>query len=159
MAEIVGLVASLITLAGATAKLAETLLKAVNILQSAQMEARYIAMDISTLSSTLTQLSQVLEISHSKTDKLREITAVLIVACKTLIEDLTELIGDPGPYNAAQRRIMMPYLKLRFRWVMNGPKVTFLKSLVDSFKTTTILLVSTMNLATAHQRGAPDSIR
>jgi hypothetical protein len=33
------------------------------------------------------------------------------------------------------------------------------KSLVDSFKTTVIVLVSTMNLAVAVQQNAPESIR
>ena len=42
--------------------------------------------------------------------------------------------------------------------MMNGPKVMFMESLVDSCKTTIILLVSTMDLATALHRHAPGSI-
>ena len=159
MAEIIGLAASLITLAGASAQLARTLLEVANVIKSAEYEARLIAADISVFSSSLTQLSMVVDLPHSKTEKLREITVVLIAACRTLIEDLKMLIGEPVQRDTARLAFTMSLLRFRLRWMKVGPKVMFVKSLVDSFKTTIIVLVSTMNLAVMLQRDAPESIR
>ncbi|KAF2819785.1 hypothetical protein CC86DRAFT_471868 [Ophiobolus disseminans] len=159
MAEVIGLVASIITLGAASAELANTLLKVVNIIESAEYEMRLIATDILVFSHSLTQLSKVVELAHPETHKLREITEVLITACNILIEDLRALIGDPLPYHTARRALLMPYLRLRFRWMTNGPKVMFIKSLLDSFKTTILLLVSTMDLATALHHNAPEPIK
>ncbi|KAF7567831.1 Trichoplein multi-domain protein [Pyrenophora tritici-repentis] len=98
-------------------------------------------------------------LSCPETDKLREITVVLIAACTTLIEDLTLLISDPLPPNSARRAFLMPVVRLCFRWLMNRSRVIFVKSIVDSFKTTIILLVSTMDLATKIHRNVPYSTR
>jgi hypothetical protein len=159
MAEVIGLAASILTLAGASAQLARTLLKVANIIESAEYEARLIAADISVFSSSLAQLRKVLDLVCPETDKLREITVVLISACTTLIEDLTLLIGDPIPLNSARRAFPMPLLRLRFRWLMNGSKIMFVKSMVDSFKTTIILLVSTMDLATEIHHNTSESTK
>ena len=159
MAEIIGLAASLITLAGASAQLARTLLEVANVIKSAEYEARLIAANISVFSSSLTQLSMVVDLPHSKTEKLREITVVLIGACQTLIEDLRMLIGEPFQHDPSRRAFTISLIRFRFRWMKVGPKVMFVKSLVDSFKTTIIVLVSTMNLAVVLQRDAPESIR
>ncbi|KAI4940452.1 hypothetical protein J4E86_010832 [Alternaria arbusti] len=158
MAEVIGLVASLITLAGASAQLARTLLDVANVIKSAEYEARLIAADINVFSSSLTQLSMVVDTPHIKTEKLREITVVLIAACKTLIEDLKMLIGEPVQQDPARRAFIISLIQFRFRWIKVGPKVMFVKSLVDSFKTTILVLVSTMNLAVVLERNAPDSI-
>ncbi|KAF2676202.1 hypothetical protein K458DRAFT_424945 [Lentithecium fluviatile CBS 122367] len=158
MAEIIGLTASLITLAGTGAKLADTLLKVANIIKSAECEASMLAADIQIFSASLTQLSKVLEASHPATTQLRDITVVLINACKALIEELRILIGDPLPYMSTGRSFSIAILRLRFRWLIHSAKVTFLKSLIDSFKFTTLLLVSSMDLATALHRHAPESI-
>jgi hypothetical protein len=159
MAEVIGLAASLITLAGASAQLARTLLEVANVIKSAEYEARLIAADINVFSMSLTQLSMAVDLSNSRTEKLREITAVLIAACKTLIEDLRMLIGEPLQYDPSRRAFTMSMIRFRFRWMKVGPKVMFFKSLIDSFKTTTIVLVSTMNLAVVLQQDAPGSIR
>jgi len=159
MAEVIGLVASLITLAGASAQLARTLLDVANVIKSAEYEARLIAADINVFSSSLTQLSMVVDTPNIKTEKLREITVVLIAACKTLIEDLKMLIGEPVQHDPARRAFTISMVRFRFRWMKVGPKVMFVKSLIDSFKTTIIVLVSTMNLAIVLERNAPESIR
>jgi len=159
MAEIIGLAASLITLAGASAQLARTLLEVANVIKSAEYEARLIAADISVFSSSLTQLSMVVDTPHIKTEKLREITVVLIAACKTLIKDLRMLIGEPVLHDLTRCAFIISLIQFRFRWIKVGPKVMFVKSLVDSFKTTILVLVSTMNLAVVLERNAPDSIR
>jgi hypothetical protein len=158
MAEIIGLTASLITLAGTGAKLADTLFKVANVIKSAEYEARLLAADIQIFSSSLTQLSKVLEWSHPATIQLGDITVVLINACKALIAELHLLIGDPLPYCSTNRPFSIAIIRFRFKWFMHGAKVTFLKSLIDSFKFTTLLLVSTMDLATAFHRHAPGSI-
>jgi hypothetical protein len=159
MAEVIDLAASILTLAGASAQLAKTLLKVANIVECAEYEARLIAADISVFSCVLFQLRKVLDLACTETDKLREITVVLIAACKTLIEDLTLLIRAQIPSDPARRKYHMPVLRLGFRWLINESKIMFVKSLVDSFKTTIILLVTTMDLATEIHRNAPDSTK
>jgi len=101
----------------------------------------------------------IVDVPHCRTEKLREITVVLIAACRTLIEDLNMLIGEPVQRDTARLAFTMPILRFRLRWMKVGPKVMFVKSLIDSFKTTIIVLVSTMNLAVVLERNAPESIR
>jgi hypothetical protein len=110
------LAVSIITHVGASAGLARTLLKVANMIKSTKYEAQLTAADISVFSCSLTQLSTVVEIAHPETDRLCGITAVLLTACKTLIQDLTELIGDPLSYKTNHHRaFVIQNLQIRFK--------------------------------------------
>jgi hypothetical protein len=159
MAEIIAFTASLITLAGVGAKLAETLRNVVNTLRSAEYEVGLIAADISIFACSLTQLSKIIsnrEIPEAK--RLHEIVDVLIPACSALIDELKKLIGDPMDFRM-KHSLWMRVLSIRFKWLVQGPKVAFIKSLVESFKSTLIFLVSTMDLAVVIHQDAQYEVR
>jgi hypothetical protein len=159
VAEIIAFTASLITLAGVGAKLADTLRNVVNTLRSAEYEAELIAADISTFACLLTQLSKIIsdrEIPEAK--QLHEIVEVLIPACSVLIDELKKLIGDPMDFRI-KHSLWMRVLSIRFKWLVQRPKVAFVKSLVESLKLTLVFLVSTMDLAVVIHQGAQYDIR
>lgn len=159
MAEIIGFTASLITLAGVGAKLADTLRNTVNTLRSAEYEAGMIAADISIFTCSLTQLSKIISDREvPEAERLHEIVGVLIPTCSALIEELQKLIGDPMDFRV-RNPLWMRALGLRFKWLVQGPKVAFIKNLMESFKLTLIFLVSAMDLAVVIHQDAQYEIR
>lgn len=155
MAEIVGFTASLVTLAGLGAKLADTLRNTVSTLRSAEYEAGIITADISIFACSLTQLSKIIS-DHDvpEAERLHEIVGVLIPACSALIGELQKLIGDPMDLRM-RNSLWLRALGVRFKWLLQGSKVAFVKNLMESFKMTLILLVSAMDLAVVIQKDAP----
>jgi hypothetical protein len=152
-------VASLIGIASLGAKVSLTLHKVASTLQSAQADARLIAADISIFTCTLTQLSKT--ISHCNVPEaaqLFEIAQVLVPACSALVNELQKLIGNTDLYQM-KGAFWMQILALRFRWLLNGPKVAFVKSLLESFKSTLVLLVSTMDLAVVMHQDAKYDVK
>lgn len=140
-------VASLIGIASLGAKESITLHQVVSTLKSAQNDARLIAADISIFTCTLTQLSKTISNCNvPEAAQLFEIAQVLVPACSALINELHKLIGNTELYQM-KGAFWMHVLSLRFRWLLNGPKVAFVKSLLESFKSTLVLLISTMDLA------------
>lgn len=69
------------------------------------------------------------------------------------------LNGEPIQLDTAQHTFAITLLRFRLRWMKVGPRVVYVNSLVDSFKATIILPVSTMKLAVAVQQNAPEAIR
>lgn len=150
-------VASLIGIASLGAKVSLTLHQVVSTLQSAQNDARLISADISIFTCTLTQLSKTISSCNvPEAAQLFEIAQVLVPACSALVNELHKLIGNTELYQM-KGSFWMHVLALRFRWLLNGPKVAFVKSMLDSFKSTLVLLISTMDLAVGiHQNAQYD---
>ncbi|KAJ4357665.1 Vesicle-Associated Membrane Protein 8 [Didymosphaeria variabile] len=152
-------VASLIGIAGLGAKVSITLHKVVSTLNSAQNDARLIAADISIFTCTLTQLSKTIsDCNVPEAAQLFEIAQVLVPACSTLVHELQRLIGNTELYQM-KGAFSVHLLALRFKWLLNGPKVTFVKSLLESFKSTLVLLISTMDLAVVMHQDAQSDVK
>ncbi|PVH90590.1 hypothetical protein DM02DRAFT_429900 [Periconia macrospinosa] len=162
MAEIIGLTASLITLAGLGTKLAKTLRDATDALNSADHEAHLIAADISIFASSLVQLSKTLPMVANydipEAEKLLEVTEVLVLACSSLVDELQRYIGDPVVLRM-KGGMWMRALGWHFKWFFQMAKVAFVKRLMESFKSTLVFLVPTMDLAVGIQQDAQHEVR
>jgi hypothetical protein len=153
MAE-VALIGSIIGLAGTCAKYALYLYTIADDIGSAGKEARTFATEISLFSQSLSAVSKSLERKSGKNDRLVEIAIVVTKACESLLEDLQALIGDltlaPPNFTSLYKRI---------KWVFQKPKICALRVSIESFKSTLILLVATIDSAEASYRTAPELIR
>jgi len=154
MAEAIGLVASIVALAGAGAKIALTLYDVADSIGSAGKEARLIATEVSLFSQSLNAVSKSLGRSSGENGCLKEIARVVTKACESLLEELrsllTELLSLPRSKSAS-------YCK-RIKWIFKKPKVCAIRASIESFKATLILLVATMDSAEASYKNAPEFI-
>lgn len=162
MAEIIGLTASLITLAGLGAKLSKTLRDASDTLNSGAEEARLLSADISVFAMALTQLSKMIPMLSTlevpETQHLQELVEVLIPACLSLVDELSKYIGDPAMLKR-KGNVWVRALGWHFRWFSQRPRVMFVKALMESFKSTTTLLLAVMDLAVVIHQGAQHDVR
>lgn len=174
MAEL-GLVASIIALAGTGAKISLTLFAVADSIGSAARDARTIAREISGFSNALAAMSRCLERKTARSEQLREIALVLAEDCKTLLTDMTSLLGELASVqqagvegNARGTRVnsmgssalgRVRSLPARVAWVFQKPKVVFMRSAVESFKSTLVLLVSSMDYAEAAEKHAPPAVQ
>jgi hypothetical protein len=153
MAEI-GLVASIIGLAGAGAKLALILFQIADSIGSAGREARAVATEVSLFSQSLNAVSKCLEKKHEERNCLNEIAVVVTKACESLLDDLRAVLKQLAP---SARFTFLTYCH-RVRWILQKPKVNAMRSSVESFKSTLILLVTTMDSVEATHHNAPSAI-
>lgn len=159
MAEI-GLVSAIIALAGAGAKLGIQLYAIADSVGSAGREARMIAAEVSVFSQSLTALSKTLERRTSEGERLQEIAQSLLNGCQAVLLQLSELTAELAPvsYSKFQHGAVMS-LVARVKWLLQKPKVEFIRRSIDSFRSTLILLVTSMDLTEALDRKAPEEIK
>ncbi|ORY12802.1 hypothetical protein BCR34DRAFT_283533 [Clohesyomyces aquaticus] len=149
------LAASIFTLAKAATKLPDTLRIAISIIRSAESESRAIAADIQSFSLYLTQASKLVEdLDAAQTKTLHEISTILVPACHALIHKLEHLIGPLMPFGA-KRGLVAQWVRFYYAWIVNRRDVAFIRELIESFKSTLGLLLTTMTLAVAIHREAP----
>ena len=153
MAE-VGIAASIITLAGAFANLGMTFYSV------ADREARVIANKISLYSHSLTALSKLLDRQTSESIQLSDVARNLITVSESVLAHLSRLTRDlvPKRSSKAQKSTMSNFVA-RVGWLLRKPKVVFIRSSIESFKATLVLLVATMDYTEAVDRKASESIR
>jgi hypothetical protein len=154
MAEAVALVASIVGLAGTGAKLALQLYTIADGIGSAGAEARSIAKEITLFSQSLTAVSKSLERDGNADMRLHEIAKAVVEAAEGLVTDLQCLVEDLRPKSTTT---MASYVK-RIKWVLKKSKVQMMRSSVESFKTTLILLVATIDSVQARQTHQSSSV-
>jgi predicted NACHT family NTPase len=93
MAEF-GLITSITTVAGASAKLSLTLFQLADSIGSAGHEARLVGTEISLFSQSLNAVSKSLGRQSAESARLQEIAVVLYDACRGLLKDLKTLLED-----------------------------------------------------------------
>ncbi|KAK3625329.1 hypothetical protein LTR56_020494 [Elasticomyces elasticus] len=157
MAEVLGLVSAILTLAGAGANLGMTLYTIADGVGSAGREARLIADEVSLFSQALTALSKSLERRTSQSARLHIIAQELSESCQAALVELSALAKDLSLSGGKKRR-KLPVLVAKIKWMLQKPTVAFLRSSISSFKSTLILLVASMDYTEAVDRYAPDSI-
>ncbi|KAK5674309.1 hypothetical protein LTS10_012893 [Elasticomyces elasticus] len=157
MAEVLGLVSAILTLAGAGAKLGMTLYTIADGVGSAGREARLIADEVSLFSQALTALSKSLERRTSQSARLHTIAQELSVSCQAALVELSALAEELSLSGGKKRR-KLPTLVAKIKWMLQKPKVVFLRSSISSFKSTLILLVASMDYTEAVDRYAPENI-
>lgn len=145
---------SMVGLAGAGAKLALVLFQIADSIGSAGKEARAVATEVSLFSQSLTAVSRCLEKKSDEQTALRRIALVVTEACESLLDDLRAvlkyLVTSPGSNFAAYCG--------RVQWILRRPKVNAMRRSVESFKSTLVLLIATMDSVEATHHQAPDTI-
>ena len=154
MAEVVGLVASIIGIAGAGAKLALALYQFADAIGSAGHEARTIATEVSLFSQSLSAVSKSLDRKSSKDESLKDVAEAVTKACHSLIEDLRLFLKELLP----TRKSTFDTYSKRVKWVLRKPKVRSLRSSIESVKSTLTLLVASVDTAEASRTHAPETI-
>lgn len=160
MAE-VGLVGCIISLAGVGAKLGIQLYAIADGVGSAGREARLIAAEVSVFSHSLTALSKSLRRPTSESSRLQEIAESLLVSCNAVLDQLSEIVCELAPLRpgSGSSRRTVANLLARLKWMLQKPKVVFIRDSIDSFKSTLILLVMSMDFTEALDRHAPEEIK
>jgi hypothetical protein len=153
MAEI-GLAAAIVGLAGAAVKLSMTLFEVADAVGSAGRQARMVATEVSLLSQALRELSRGLKKKISKRRSIEKTTRQLVRSCRRLISDLrTSLQGiAPTEYHT-------PKFLARVKWLFAKDKVDYVRSSLESLKSTLLLLVASIDFADAEKREKPKETR
>ncbi|KAL9615634.1 MAG: hypothetical protein Q9160_009361 [Pyrenula sp. 1 TL-2023] len=155
MAEI-GLVASIIGVAGAGAKVSLTLFQIANALGSAADEVRFIAADTNALSLVLTNLSNVLRVRRAiAASEGEEIAGATLLLCRSILESTDELVSCLSPL-LERSCFTATQAALRLRWLFEKSKFMAHRQSLESLKSTLNLLVSTISFAAAAKVSASD---
>lgn len=147
MAEI-GLIASIIGVAGAGAKVSLTLFKIASQLGAAADEVRLVAGDASALSLVLTLLSNTLKARRANADDGEQIAGALVSLCRSVTQNSEELVRDLEPLIKRDGSTVAQSM-LRVRWIFGKPKFATHRQALESLKSTLNLLVSTMCFSSA----------
>src|SRR5215216_3852950 len=136
MAEIVGLVASVVQLAGAAATVSITLFECARTMKSTYGDINGIASDISDLSFVLEHLSGVLDRNKDKVVKnTTEAITRLIKRCDLVIEELKVTVE------------LVKSKSARFQWLFRKPKIAEMRLSLEGFKSSLGLIIQTLMLA------------
>lgn len=157
MAEI-GLIASILAIAGAGAKISLGLYEFASDIGSAGKEVRFIARDTNAFSQALTSLSQVLNGGTASSERARLIVGDLIVLCRDILDDSAMLLKVLQPLvklSGSHRNRLV----LRIRWLFEKSKFVFHRQSLESLKATLTLLVSTITYVDASSSNVPEAIR
>jgi hypothetical protein len=147
MAEI-GLIASIIGVAGAGAKISITLFQIASAIGSAGNEVRFVAADTNALSLVLTNLSRTLRDNRAAAQEGEQIAGAVLLMCRTVIDDSNELISHLQPL--VQRTTKAPKdTLLRISWLFQKSKFAIHRQSLEGLKSTLCLLVTTMSFAAA----------
>jgi hypothetical protein len=147
MAEI-GLIASIIGVAGAGAKVSITLFQIASAIGSAANEVRFVAADTNALSLVLTNLSKTLREKRAAAQEGEQIAGAVLLMCRTVIDDSNELISHLDPL--VQRTASTPNdVLLRITWLFQRSKFATHRQSLEALKSTLCLLITTMSFAAA----------
>lgn len=146
MAE-VSLIASVIGIAGAGAKLTVTLYTLAETVNSADKSIRDVARDVSITSSVLSQLASILEQDKkakiSKDDAIKTADEAVRGCSDVFTEIDTALEKSITNINAGKAKAALEKMK----WVFNEPKMELLRSNLESMKSSLLLLLSVLSYA------------
>lgn len=156
MAEI-GLVASIVNIAGAGAQLSLTLYRIAETVGSAGFEAQIIAAETSLLSQSLTQLSKTLN-GRTNDNELHGIVRGVMKQCRSVLRELRRLTKEIVPAKSQSHQPSNPGFMARLRWLLRRPKVLFLRTCICSFSTNLNLLVTSLDYKDAVERNLPEEL-
>ena len=154
MAEL-GLVASIIAVAGAGAKLATIFFHIADRLGSADQEVRVIATEVSVFSQVLGSVSKSLEGDTSVAAQGRSIAKTILVLCENLLSDLTELLNPLRLLITCKERRRLEIISSRIRWIFVKSRVALHRRSLESLETSLTLLIVSIDYAEVSQGNAP----
>lgn len=149
MAEI-GLIASIIGVAGAGAKLSIAIFDMASTIGGAGKELQDLSTEISLLCSVFKQLETLLLHAHFRySNAAADTTRKILERCKEVFNELDDVVKDLWPRkNDGMAGIPSVDFVTRVKWLgFKSSKVKLIKSTLESYKLTLGIMLSTMQLA------------
>lgn len=149
MAEI-GLIASIIGVAGAGAKLSIAIFDIASTIGAAGKELQDLSTEISLLCSVFKQLELLLSLAHFRySNAAVDTTRKILERCKEVFNELDDVVKDLWPRkNNDLGGIPSVNFVTRVKWLgFRNSKVKLIKSTLESYKLTLGIMLSTMQLA------------
>jgi hypothetical protein len=159
MAEVVGLVASIIQIAGAGAKLSSALYHFTTSAVRADQDITDIASDVELTSNALESVGQVFETEDAKSivsKKAIQDANSIIKRCEAVFTDISELVEKRRKTSKDGKKNVSVMGKLS--WPMKEQRVELHRRRLESLKNSLVLLLHVLQLAQgqAHGYGQPD---
>jgi len=141
MAELVGLIASIVQLAGAAATVSLTLYECGQTVSQAKTELNDLANEVSDLSTVLEYLNDVLEgCRQSVIARTVSTIETLVSRCKATLNEILKAAKLVEGKNA------------RWKWLFRKPRTLQLKLSLEGFKSNLGLVIQTLALAKTLQK-------
>ena len=154
MAELVGLAASIIQIAGAGVKLSTTLYNFVGSATRADQEIIDIAGDVEITANALDSVGKVFEDEDAPSlvsKKAIEHATNLIKRCEAVFGEIHEVIDKRRKISKDGKKSLSAFGKLS--WPMKEQKIELLRRRLESLKNSLILLFHVLQLANGQARG------
>jgi hypothetical protein len=172
MAEVVGLISGLMTIANAGLRLYQTLSHLADGIKSAEEDITLVALDLKATTSVVGAVRECLSSSTESRSLLIRggLAAIpgLTDQCDYVFRKIQDLVSYLEPYhdqdskaNGNHELVRFAYNHQRFRlldkwrWQQQKPKVAILRSYLESLKSNLSLLLSLLNIRYAEERREP----
>lgn len=160
MAEVIGLTASIIQIAGAGAKLSSALYHFTTSAVRADQDITDIASDVELTSNALESVGKVFETEDAKSlvsKKAIQDANNIIKRCEAVFNDISELVDKRRKSAKDGKKGLSVIGKLA--WPMKEQRVELHKRRVDSLKNSLVLLLHVLQLAQGQARGYARSLQ
>ncbi|CAN9433139.1 unnamed protein product [Alternaria alternata] len=154
MAEVVGLAASIIQIAGAGAKLSVTLYNFTSSAARADQDIRDIADDVELTSNALESVGKVFESEDTKSiisKKAVQDAHKIIKKCQGVFDELSEMVEKRRKTGKDGKKTLSMMGKLA--WPMKEQRVELHRKRLESLKNSLVLLLHVLQLAQGQSRG------
>jgi methyl-accepting chemotaxis protein len=154
MAEIIGLAASIIQIAGAGAKLSTALYNFVGSVARADHEMTDIAGDVELTANALDSVGKVFEDEDAKSVismKAVQDAKSLIKRCESVFNEIHEVIDKRRKICKDGKKSLSTLGK--FSWPLKEQKVQLLRTRLESLKNSLVLLLHVLQLASSQAKG------
>lgn len=139
MAEIVGLVASIVTLAETGFKISKTISHIATEFGTAGAQIKAIGTDTRAVSLILREIPKRLKRARSVASEVQQVAADIVALCKSDIDDIEGFLRSLQPMQASEVSI-----KQKTKWLFTKSKVSLRRASLDSLKLTLSLFVHTL---------------
>jgi hypothetical protein len=131
MAEVIGLVASIVALVELGFKISKGISAVANEFGSASVHIKVIATDTRAVALILRELQKRLERQRTVAVDVQDVAVEIVALCTTDIEDIGDFLKSLQPLQGQRIR-----LKQKLRWVIGKSKIMMKRSSLDSLKST-----------------------
>lgn len=140
MAEL-AFIASVVQLADIGAGLALNLFSIAESVKSAASDARLIATEVTLFSNSLRAVGKSLDGKLESNNSLKQMVESLMTSCKDIIHELSGYANSLAVQSGHQAKLFGG-----LKWTFKKPRVNFLRSLLESLKSSMLLLIASIDL-------------
>lgn len=140
MAEVVGLVASIITLAETGFKISKILSAIATEFGTAGTQIKAIGTDTRAVSLILREITKRIKRARGVAEEVRNVAVDILALCKSDIDDIEEFLKSLQPMQGSEVSV-----KQRTKWLFSKSKVSLRRASLDSLKLTLSLFVHTLD--------------